>query len=644
MRVLVVDDHDIVRRGVISLLTFHKFDVCGEAVDGQDAIEKARKLRPDAIVMDISMPNLNGLEATKAIRRLLPEIEIFIVSQHDAPEIQNKALEAGARGYVMKSSVSADLVPALDKIRKSKFASEGRAAIPQVAPNDSASCPAEAVTITEAERASLLLAAIVDSSDDAIVSKGLNGIITSWNKSAERMFGYSAEEVIGKPITLIVPSDRLDEERNIIGSLRRGERVSHFETVRVRKDGSTLDVSLTISPIKDSAGRVIGASKVARDITEQKHAQRALRESEERFRAIIEATPECVKLVSADGTLLHMNLPGLALIGADCAEDVVGRCVYDLIATEDRERFRAFNEKICRGERGSLEFDIIGLRGVRRRMESHGAPLRNADGSIDQLGVTRDVTERRHAERAIRESELTARLLQVQDDERRRIARELHDGVGQLLAAMSMNVSRVDQEKAKLSPAAARCVTENGKLIQQVSKDIRTVSYLLHPPMLDEMGLQSALKWFVEGFNERSNIDTSLEIVADVQRLPRDHELCLFRIAQEGLTNVHRHSGSKTAVVRLSAAKGEIRLEVRDEGRGVDEQTKSKIASGKDAGVGFRGMRERLGHLGGTLTVHSNGKGTTVVAALPYAESATSPAADAMLRNRETADTVPAAD
>lgn len=139
MRVLVVDDHDIVRRGVISLLALHKFDVCGEAVDGQDAVDKARKLRPDAIVMDISMPNLNGLEATKAIRRLLPEVEILIVSQHDAPEIQNKALEAGASGYVMKSSVSADLVPALDKIRKSKFASDGAGAIPEAASGNAAS-------------------------------------------------------------------------------------------------------------------------------------------------------------------------------------------------------------------------------------------------------------------------------------------------------------------------------------------------------------------------------------------------------------------------------------------------------------------------------------------------------------------------
>jgi PAS domain S-box-containing protein len=597
----------------------------------------------------------------------------------------------------------------------------------------------------QAERTTGLLAAIVGSSDDAIVSKNLDGVITSWNKSAERVFGYTAEEAIGQRITLIVPPDRLHEEAMILERLRRGERVDHFETVRVRKDGATLDISLTISPVKDAAGHVVGASKVARDVTErkrveravaeqarlldlsfdaifvrdtadritywsdgarqlygytseealgrvshellrtkfpealdriiarlhrdrrwtgelihkrkdgsqivvasrwsldqqdhgnansvletnsditqQKESEKALRESEERFRAIVETTPECVKLVAADGTLLHMNSPGLAMVGADCAERVVGKSVYDLIAPEHRDRFRAFNEQVCRGEKGTLEFDIVGLEGTRRRMETHGAPLRDQDGTLVQLAVTRDITGRKEAERACKEAEFSARLLRVQDEERRRIARELHDGVGQLVAAMSMNVSRILREKSNLSPDAARCAEENSDLINQVSKDIRTMSYLLHPPLLDELGLPSALRWYIEGFAERSSIAASIELPNDLARLPRDHELCLFRIAQECLTNIHRHSGSSTALVRLWRTPREIKMEVSDAGRGFNQEIQSKIASGESPGVGLRGMQERVKQIGGTLGITSNGDGASVLVVLPLMEEALS--------------------
>lgn len=295
---------------------------------------------------------------------------------------------------------------------------------------------------------------------------------------------------------MLIPPDRQEEETEILARIRRGERIDHFETVRKRKDGSLFDISVTISPVRDPRGGVIGASKVARDIT-----------------------------------------------------------------------------------------------------------------------------LRKEVEKAIKEKELASRLLKLQDEERRRIARELHDGVGQLLAAMSMNAVVLNMEKGKLSPDAAQCAEENSRLIEQVSTDIRTMSYLFHPPLLDEMGLQSALKWYVEGFAERSKIATELELPTDQERLPQDYELCLFRITQECLTNIHRHSGSSTALVRLLRSPGEIKLEVSDEGRGLDRETQSKIDAGESVGVGFRGMRERVRHLGGNVEVRSNGKGTTVIATLPFAES-----------------------
>jgi PAS domain S-box-containing protein len=340
--------------------------------------------------------------------------------------------------------------------------------------------------------ASSQLAAIVGSSDDAIVSKNLDGIINSWNTGAEHLFGYTAAEAIGKHIFLIVPPDRREEEITILERLSRGIRVDHFETVRMRKDGTRLDISLTISPVKDAAGRVIGASKVARDITERNR-----------------------------------------------------------------------------------------IEGVRK------------------------------------EAEVSTRLLQVQDAERRRISRELHDGVGQLLAAISMNASQIKREKSKLSQAAARCVDENSDLIEQVLTEIRTMSYLLHPPMLEELGLHSALRWYIDGFAERGKIAVTLELASDLGRLPEDYELSLFRVAQECLTNIHRHSGASAALVRLSHTPNEITLEVKDDGKGIGEQMQSNIASGGSTGVGFRGMRERVKLIGGTLTVQSGPNGTSVLVALP---------------------------
>ena len=511
----------------------------------------------------------------------------------------------------------------------------------------------------QAERTTSLLAAIVDSSDDAVVSKKLDGTITSWNQSAERLFGYNAQEAIGQHITLIVPWERRSEEEDILRRLARGERVEHFETVRRRKDGTYLDVSLTISPIRDAVGRVVGASKVARDISERKRIEAALRESEERFRAIVETTPECVKLISADGTLLHMNRPGLQMVGARSADEVVGKNVYDLIAPEDRNRFKAFNESICRGEQGSLQFDIIGLEGKRRHMETHAAPLRNPDETVVHLAITADISERKQAEELLRRSEerfralvnassdvvyrmspdwsemrqldgrgfiadtgkprkdwlneyihpddqpivlrtireavrtksvfelehrvrrtdgtlgwtnsravpllnvngeilewfgaasdvtarkeaeenfrklaqtldaevrartreleeqsnqvreLSWRLLRSQDEERRHIARELHDSAGQTLTVLGMSLAQLVQKAGRNAPELATEAEQIQETVQQLHREIRTTSYLLHPPLLDENGLYSAISWYLQGLLERSGLEVQLDI------------------------------------------------------------------------------------------------------------------------------------
>ncbi len=213
--------------------------------------------------------------------------------------------------------------------------------------------------------------------------------------------------------------------------------------------------------------------------------------------------------------------------------------------------------------------------------------------------------------------ELSARLLVLRDEERRRIARELHDSVGQLLAAMSMNSAKVMNEKGKLSIEVAKSVEENAELLRQALTEVRTISHLLHPPLLDEIGLESAVRWFIKGFEQRSNIDVSLAVALGLERLASDLELAIFRILQECLTNIHRHSDSKTARIHLDQRDGCVHCEISDDGKGIPLEKQVALNSAGSVGVGLRGMRERISQLGGVLQIHSSVKGTIVEATLP---------------------------
>jgi len=232
------------------------------------------------------------------------------------------------------------------------------------------------------------------------------------------------------------------------------------------------------------------------------------------------------------------------------------------------------------------------------------------------------IAERKRAEESL--GDLTGRLLQLRDEEQRRVARELHDSVGQLLVAMSMNHCRALAEK-QLSPVAAKAISENTALLAQVSREIRTISHLLHPPLLDEVGLAPGMREYLEGFAERSRMKVRFEIAEDFGRLPRDLETALFRIVQEGLTNVHRHSESQIVAIRIVRSSDVVSVAIADAGRGIPKQKICEIEAGRASGLGLRGMRERVRQLGGSFKIRSTKKGTVLVTRLPLDNRADSP-------------------
>lgn len=224
--------------------------------------------------------------------------------------------------------------------------------------------------------------------------------------------------------------------------------------------------------------------------------------------------------------------------------------------------------------------------------------------------------------------DLSARLLRVQDDERHRIARDLHDSTGQALAALKLDLAGVERDLSTRNPQIARRVAAAIENARQISDELRTISYLLHPPLLDELGLGSALRWYVDGFAKRSGISVHLDLRGE-GRLAVEMETMLFRVIQESLINIHRHSGSATASIQLCNDAQRIVLEVQDEGRGMTAEELSGIASGAALGVGLRGMRERIKDFGGELEILSPGRGTTVKAVIPIEAHHARPAAEA---------------
>jgi signal transduction histidine kinase len=251
-----------------------------------------------------------------------------------------------------------------------------------------------------------------------------------------------------------------------------------------------------------------------------------------------------------------------------------------------------------------------------RRQASEAETARKQLQDANKTLETRVQERTAELERERREvQDLSSQLLQAQDEERRRISRELHDSTGQLLVALTMNLARLKLEQAWSNPDADALIDDTTAMVDEMSRQLKTMSYLLHPPMLDEAGLLSAVNWYVSGFSKRSSVQVSMDCT-DLGRLPGELEITLFRLIQESLTNIHRHSGSKTALIRISRNEAAVNLEVIDQGAGFSSVRGSGEAFTR-YGVGIPGMKERVRRFGGSIDISSSSKGTAIKAYLP---------------------------
>lgn len=374
----------------------------------------------------------------------------------------------------------------------------------------------------------------------------------------------------------------------------------------------------------------------------------ALRQGEERFRLFVEAVRDyAIFMLDPEGRISTWNA-GAERLNDYTAAEILGQHFSRFIPEEDIRAGKPEHELEVAAKEGRIEDEGWRVRkdGSRFWANVTITAIRDDRGKLIGFAkITRDFTERMLAQEALRERnaelaneiverkaaeerlatsarslrELSFHLLRTQDEERKRIGRDLHDSLGQYLAALKMSLDSLHLSRAAqnngLSSDIANCV----RLAEDSLREMRTISYLLYPPMLEEMGLKSAIRWYIEGFSKRSQIETTFEADEDFDRLAPEVELALFRVLQEGLTNVHRHSGSNTASIRLFMLDRKAILEIQDKGKGFPPNLSVQLNADplSSTGVGLRGMTERMRQFGGELTFSSTPHGTVITASVP---------------------------
>jgi PAS domain S-box-containing protein len=478
---------------------------------------------------------------------------------------------------------------------------------------------AEALAKENAERFRILVSGI---QDYAIIRLDPDGNISTWNRGAERMFGYSDSEIIGQPLHYLFQECERDTPARHLTTARNSGHIQD-DCQQVQKNGTLFWVTADLTLLTDSSGQPSGYALITRDITERRRQQREIEQRDAQLNAFFSNAPVGLAIIDKDLRFQRINGQFSKLNGLS-PEENHGLHVREVTSDLGLE-LESLIQQVAATGIPVLNHEIKGHApanpGTMGWWLKSFFPITKDDGAVTQIGaIVQDVTAQKRAENTVRW--LSGRLLQSRDDERRRLARDLHDSLGQILTAVKMNLSYLGRDTSHLDERGRNAMTESKELVDACIKEVRTLSHLLHPPMLDEVGLLPAIRWFVNGFSQRSGIQVKLDLPLTLRRLPIELEIAVFRAVQESLTNVHRHSGSTTATVKLDASNGEIQLMVADDGCGIPPQKLAARPEQSLIGIGILGMRERMRQLGGQLEISSASNGTTVHVKLPVKEAA----------------------
>lgn len=437
------------------------------------------------------------------------------------------------------------------------------------------------------------LAAIVEYSNDAIFSRTFDDVIRTWNLAAERIFGYKAEEMIGRSSRVLLPPRLRDEYRQLVSRLRRGEVVEHFKTQRIRKDGRRIHLALTLSPIRNAARELIGFSTIARDITEQEQTREVLARRELELKDLFEEASIGLLVLTRGGKILRANRAFLEMMGCP-AKEVIGHS------------FKRFHP-----DAGLLEMLAQG-----QTLRNFPAEFRNAKHQIKSVLVDANVLweERRfvHSRWFVRDisqrKRLERELIELSERERRVVAQELHDGLGQQLGGVAYLSNVLRERLAERGAPEANDAARIFSLVRNAVEQTRRVARGLSPIRAEPEGLMDALRDLAAQTKELFGIPCRFVCTGSVSVTDSVAAAHLFRIAQEAVNNALKHAQPRAIGIRLKRERERVTLLVTDDGIGIDPAARSR------KGLGLRIMQYRAGLIEGTLAVQPRrGRGTEVV-------------------------------